>query len=454
MKMTDALVPLIALICTTVAAAAANPVSADVAAGGRVGYYAHMPFRETPFADLRGIYPLTAEAAQIHKHYRLVYDTAGRVVEVSFRLGDALQELNVSRNALTFTPVTRIRYDDGRETRTFFDRHMNPATANGVYREVYELDRDGNRNALYFYDVDGRRIESDWGVYEYRWSVDRRGTVTEQRTDESGDPVAIRPHFPFYCLKLHYDQRGLLALMENFGFDCETLTRNELNAAQDKLQYNAMGGIYAWNVYDADEQRSIGNGPMVARGIMERDALGHTTREYYEDAAGRMITNAYGWTDTYAKFDRHGNMIERSNRDVDGNLANNPALGYARYVLEYDETGQHRVRLSYFDADGNAVAHRKRGYHDVVSDYDSRGNRIRNRFLDTDGAPVERTDTCAAYYGYEYDKRNRPISLRLFDARQRPAQHCADGWHETRYYYHPDGPLSHTETIGADSNDG
>ena len=333
--------------------AVGNAANSTSSISGRVAYYAHMPFRETAFADLRGIYPLTLKQSRHHKHYRFVYDDKDRPVEVSFRLGEEIQNLNISRNALTFTSVIRIEYEEGLEVRHFYDRFMNPTLANGVFREIYERDDDGNRASLQFFDVENRRTESDWGVYVYEWSIDRTGTVTETRVGRGGKAVSIRPHFPFYCLKLHYDQRGLLALMENFGETCNELTLNKLNAAQDKLQYNASGGIYAWNVYDANEQRSVGNGPMVARGIMERDALGHTTREYYEDANGRIMTNAYGWTNTYASFDDVGNMVGRFNHDADGKRINNSQLAYSGYTMDFDEDGEHRLRLSYQNADGS-----------------------------------------------------------------------------------------------------
>ena len=259
---------------------------------GSVEYFAHMPFRETAFADLRGIYPMSKERSETYKHYRFVYDNFGRPIEVSFRFGETVLPLNISRNAVTFVPLTRIKYTDDREIRTFFDRFMNPTTSNGAFKEVFELDGDGQRQSLYFLDAGGERVATDWGVYRYDWSTDIRGTVTENRFDRDGNAVPIRPHFEFYCLKLHYDQRGLLALMENYGKNCEGLSLNEQNGAQDKIQYNARGGAYAWNVYDDREERSIGNGPMVARGIMERDVMGHTTREYYEDTDGNLMTNA------------------------------------------------------------------------------------------------------------------------------------------------------------------
>jgi len=432
-------------LLASIAPAVGNAVDSTPSISGRVAYYAHMPFRETAFADLRGIYPLTLDQSRHHKHYKFVYDDKDRPVEVSFRLGDEIQNLNISRNALTFTPVIRIEYEDGLEVRHFYDRFMNPTLSNGVFREVYELDDDGNRVSLQFYDVENKRTESDWGVYVYDWSVDRSGSVTETRVSREGKAVSIRPHFPFYCLKLHYDQRGLLALMENYGETCNELTLNNLNAAQDKLQYNSSGGIYAWNVYDANEQRSVGNGPMVARGIMERDALGHTTREYYEDADGQIITNAYGWTNTFASFDDFGNMVGRFNHDADGKRINNSLLAYSGYTMAFDEQGEHRLKLSYQNADGSPATHLTRGYHAVETEYDEQGNRIRLRFEDAAGDLVNRKDYCAAVFEYSYDNRNRITSMRLFDEKRQPARHCEDGWHERTYHYHPRGPLSHVD---------
>ena len=233
--------------------------------------------------------------------------------------------------------------------------------------------------------------------------------------------------------------------MENYGKTCEELTLNNMNAAQDKLQYNASGGAYAWNVYDAQEKRSVGNGPMVARGIMERDLFGHTTREYYENADGKIMTNAYGWTNTYATFDEFGNMVGRFNHDADGKRTNNPLLGYSGYTLNYDENGRHRVGLAYQNANGSPATHLIRGYHSVKTEYNDAGNRVRTRFEDSAGKPVNRKDYCAAFFEYSYDDRNRRVSMRLFDEKMKPAHHCEAGWHERTYHYHPEGPLSHTE---------
>lgn len=377
--------------------------------------YSQMPFRETPYADLKGIFPLTNEQAVGRKHYVISYDQLGRVREVKFVQDGEVIPLNINRNVVTHAPHIQVDYSEGKEVRTFFDEFGKQTHANGVYKEVYALDELGRRETLHFEDSRGERIESNWGIFEYQWSTDKRGTVTEQRFDVAGAPKEIRPGFPFYCLKLHYDQKGFLSMMENYGKDCKTLTQNTLNAAQDKLIYNQFGFMTSWNVYDANEQRSKGNGPGVARGVMEHDTFGNTTREYYLDEQGNPMSNAYGWFDSHAEFDRHGNMISRFNYDVSGKKSDVAQLGYAGYRIQYDETGRHRTFMSYFDANDNPVAHKARGYHAVSMTYDEKGRRVKLVYLDREMKKVNRLDNGIAEIQIAYDSQNQQAIRQAFD---------------------------------------
>ena len=406
--------------------------------------YGHLPFRETPFADIRGSYPMTEGESRTRKHFELTKDPEGRVIEMKFKQGEKVVPLNVSRNAVTHSSHVKIRYEGNQEIRTYFDTEGNPTLANGVYKSVFTLDNYGNRTSLSFMDFEGKQIESSWGVYRYDWTVDKRGTVTEQRFDKTGKPVSIRPGFPFYCLKLHYDQRGLLALMENYGLDCKQLTLNELNGAQDKLEYDDRGSMIAWNVYDDKEQRSAGNGPKVARGLMTPDVYGNTIREYYQDPDGQPMTSAYGWTDTYAEFDAHGNMTSRFNFDTKGKLLNNPTLGYAGYRLTYDDKGLNRLTLEYFDEDNQPAVHQSRGYHAVKHHYDNAGRVSHISFLDVEGQLVNRVDRCFAELHYAYDELGRRVKVSLTDKDGMPVKDCRQDWTETHYEYYPNGPLKNT----------
>jgi len=441
-----------AFVLFLLAITAADTTTAEVrdpsSAPAHVAYFSQMVFRESPISDLRGAYPISSEQARAYKHYRFTYDHAGRVIEVAFRHGDQIQELNISRNALIFTPVIQIEYRGNTETRQFYDRFMNPANSNGAFREIYDLDQDGNRVALHFHDFYGHPIDNEWSISRYEWEIDGWGVVTENRFNLAGEPVSIRPDFPFYCLKLYYDPRSFLATMENHGKRCAGLTDNALNAAQDRLQYNAQGGFYAWNVYNARQERSIGNGPRVARGLIVRDRLGHSIGEYYQDTGGQMMTNAYGWTDTKAEFDDHGNMIKRYNLGIDGKPVNNPITGYCGYNIKFDEKGIYRRLLKYFDETGAAATHAERGYHAVKTDHNDVGNVIGLTYFDQFGSPVNRTDNCVARIENSFDAKNRIVRTRRFNAAGEAVTSCHGSaeniWHETQYFYIENGPLSHS----------
>jgi hypothetical protein len=68
------------------------------------------------------------------------------------------------------------------------------------------------------------------------------------------------------------------------------------------------------------------------------------------------MTNAYGWTNTYAIVDEFGNMVARFKHDSGGKRINNPLLGYSGYVIDYDESGRHRTSLTYQNADGSPAS--------------------------------------------------------------------------------------------------
>lgn len=364
--------------------------------------YSQLPFRETPFADIKGIFPISDKLAQGRKHYLLTYDNLDRVVEMQFLQDGKTVPLNINKNVVTNAPHIKITFSDNKEVRTFFDQFGQATQSNGAFKEVYSLNNKGERVALQFEDKAGNKITNNWGIYQYTWDIDAKGTVTEQRIDKNGQAAKIRPGFPFFCLKLHYDQRGFLAMMENFGKDCKTLTQNNMNAAQDKLTYNKHGFMYSWNVYDAQENRAKGNGPNVATGMMEHDSYGNTTREYYLDEFGNQIHNAYGWFDSVATYDNHGNMSSRFNYDPDGNKARIETLGYSGYKLTYDKQGRNRTSLSYYDQHDKPTMHLQRGYHSVQHFYNAQNQVIKIQFLDLQGRLTNRLDNGIAYIEYEY----------------------------------------------------
>lgn len=411
--------------------------SCETAVEQWVEYYAALSFVESPFEDIVGVHRLTEADAERRNHYRLGYGSDRRLRSVIFELGSTPRVPDHTANALSEAPVTEICYRDGVEHRRFRDAHGNPIYIRGnVAEERYQLDSLGYRRSLTFHDADGVPIESGWGIARYDWEIRKDGTVIEDRFDAAGRPAAIRPGFPFYRLRLHFGPGGWLALMENID-SAGRLVENEMHAAQDKLEFSTDGRMRAWNVYDGDERRSEGNGPRVARGLLDFDSQGLEWLEHYRDRDGRPMENAYGFTRSTATFDRFGNMLSRFNHDANGRLLVNPRSGYAGYVFTWDASGLHRLSIAYRDANGKSTAHAERGYHRTEERIDAAGDMIELRYLDAAGRLVNRTDNGVAAIRTTFDQGHRPVTRGYFDAAGRPVS--VGGRSTLTFAYRADG---------------
>ena len=249
-------------VCGCVAnAAARDPSGGDFA---DVRHFGTLPFRETPFAALRGLRPMSAERAATRNHYRFHYDDTGRLRRVTFQLGERLREPNDTANFFFRTPRVDIDYAPGVEAHTYFDDNGHPMLLRGVYRAVYELKDDGWPRTLRYEGVDDEPVENTWGIARYEWSIADDGVVTERRFNLAGEPAPMRGNLPFGIVSFHYGPEGLLAVMRNVGED-GALVMNALNAAQDKLEYNRAGDVIAWNVLDTDGKHVRGNSAATSR---------------------------------------------------------------------------------------------------------------------------------------------------------------------------------------------
>ena len=401
-----------------------------------VAYFYTLPFRESPFANVVGIHPMSETEAANRNHYRFEYDSLHRPIRITFMLGDTPRQTNRTANFFFRTSRIDISYVSSRETRMFFDRFGNPALARGVFKEIYELDEAGYRTRLTFQNADGTRAQSDWGVAEYLWQVEKDGTVIEKHFNLDGDTVVKRPNLTFYTLRLNYGPHGWLSLMENYGPEGKVLVNNTMNGAQDKLEYDANGDMRAWNVFDENRVRVKGNSPRVHRGLRDYNSNGFIARTYYEDENGVRMKSVNGWGESTTTYDKYGNMLERWTHTVDGKKrAINERLQYSGYLKEWDKTGLLELSRKYMLADGTAPAtHANVGAHIVKFEYDEVGNTTKLRHYDADGNLVSSRDFGAAIIAFEYDDKNRVTARKLMDVNGKLTNH-PDGWATELFEY-------------------
>lgn len=369
----------------------------------RIVFFSTVEFVETPLSYIKGSVPLSEEVALTRNHYRFTYDQFDRVKTIAFYNGETPKEPNQTANLFTLAHKMTFSYQKGIEEVKFYDRKGTPKAVLGECHTFhYILDELGFRTSLYFLDKDEKRIENSWNIYKYQWDYQEDGAVIEERYNEGGEMVAIRPGFEFYRLKLYFNPLGHIALMKQIDGD-GNLVENASGAAQDRITTNAQGNFLRWQVLNKDSDLEKGNGPNVAIGIQEFDEFGYEVSLIHLDEAGEVMCSEYGICRSETRFDKFGNITERAFFDKEGQASLHQEAGYHRFVIKWDESGNYRQSISYFDIDHKPTAHRTRGYQNVKYEYDEVHNLIKLTYLDEKGTIVNRLDNGIAYMTYDYD---------------------------------------------------
>ncbi|WP_375202252.1 hypothetical protein [Hyphococcus sp.] len=226
---------------------------------------------------------------------------------------------------------------------------------------------------------------------------------------------------------------------------------NAMNAAQDKLEYEADGDMRAWNVYDEREQRVKGNSPGVARGIREFDSNGYVIRSYYEDENGERMRSAYGWGETENQYDSYGNLVARWSGDEFGGPGVNEQLEYHGYRLTWDKSGRYNTEIRFFGVDKKTPAiHKRMGAHGFSMTYDDKGNRTSVSYFDANESPVARKDYGAAVIEYSYDTEARLVETRRLGLNGKLSDNNRQAWAVERVSYGDAGIESGRQLFYAD----
>jgi hypothetical protein len=287
-------------------------------------------------------------------------------------------------------------------------------------------------------------------VARFEWEVRGDGVVIERRFAADGSPAIMRPGLPFYETHLHYGPGGWLALMSNRDAN-GALVRNDLNAAQDRIDVDIRGGVLGWNVLDETGALVRGNAIQVARGVIERDERGYEITERFEDETGAPIESAYGWAYTRASYDRFGNRNARANYTLDGRTPLVSARrGYASYRATFDASGRNRTRLAFFGADDAPAVVAGRGYAEVRMAYNARDNLIATTFHGLNGEPIARADTSVARIAHIYDTRGRRIETRFLDLAGALTNDLATGYAREERAYGAHGVPTSVRRFSAD----
>ena len=236
----------------------------------------------SPHVEIKGVNPLNKDETKNRPHFIFSYNNnhqLSKIINKSFNIKKKHHLASFGVFKVVFT------YEKNKETRVFFDTKDQPmANIKGVFKEIYQINNDGFKHQLNFYDKNNEPMESRWNISEYRWQQ-HNDLVIENRFNLKADKQALSPYFPFNTTGIKYDQSG--NPHKHFNLN-------------DQLQVvnNEAGIAYYQDQYDKD-------------GI-------HTKYSYFNQN-DKIVNNEWGFAYAINNYDQLGNYIDADRYDIDGN---------------------------------------------------------------------------------------------------------------------------------------
>jgi len=338
-------------------------------------YYRHLLFRESPYSDIKGVHQIDETTAQNETHYRFVYDDQNRVIEVSHRLGDFLINDNDNWDSfIWFSPKMTVEYKENQEIRHFFNRLDDKIETHGkMYKAIFDVDENGKRTAVKFYDKEDNPSENAWNIHTYQWTDLGDGNVLEKRFNLKNEPQPFRPDFTFYTVRLEFGNDDILDFIHHLDKDGNRIN-NTMKAAMDRIVYDQEGNFSRWMVFDKDLKPVEGNAPEFAIGEHLYDARGNKVELRGFDVIGRNKAWPNGAARVLNTYDKYNNQIEVKIFDLKDNTMQH-------VKREYSKDGRRIEWIKYFDADGKLSAPQGAPFAAIKFEYAEDGSMVaRKRF--------------------------------------------------------------------------
>ncbi|MFO0846496.1 MAG: hypothetical protein U0797_29695, partial [Gemmataceae bacterium] len=244
-------------------------------------------------------------------------------------------------------------------------------TDDGLPREVWYLDRDGNR-----------RPDAE-GVYGLRQEFNAHGLPTRKTyLDSGGRPTLGKSLFAVEVFT--YDAVGNCLERAVYGPTGEPLRDHDEGVHLVTRKYDADGNVIELAQYGVDRapcHNYNGNHRLMLRYTRQGDLV--EVRYYTPD--GRVAAGAWGFAGFRQKHDDHGNVVELTYLGVEGRPIAT-LYGFASLVKTFDDNDRPTSEL-YLDAEGRPTRN-IHGAYKLAWKYDERGNAVEEAYFGLDGQPT------------------------------------------------------------------
>jgi YD repeat-containing protein len=335
----------------------------------------------------------------------------------------------------------------GRNTSVrYFDTADQPTTDSfaGCHGWDAQYDAHGNMTIQISVDTENKPFETKYGYAKLQMTYDAQGRNTSVRYFNAAGQPTTHKSDGNHGWDAQYDHLG------NQTLRCFVNTDNEPfeiknGYAKVRTTYNPMGwktseryfdaadqptthnsdGNHGWDSkYETHENMTIQiqisvdteNKPFetkygVTKARKTYDVLRRKTSERYFDATDQPTKlkreGNHGWD---AQYDAHGNMTIQISVDTE-NKPFETENGYAKVRMTYDALGR-QTSVRHFDATDQPTTVKPDGNHGWDAQYDLRGNRTLESYVDTDNKPFEITNGYATVKKI-YDNLGRETSVRF-----------------------------------------
>ncbi|MFL5240516.1 MAG: protein kinase domain-containing protein [Gemmataceae bacterium] len=209
-------------------------------------------------------------------------------------------------------------------------------------------------------------------VYTYHY--DGEGRLADEISAREGGHVLWTFHYTTRDTGHYTDARGLPRPRVPSGATYVAFTRSPEGFDQEARYLDATG-----------QPKPDGAGLYGMR--YERDERGLLIRDSHLDEQGRpRLATSNRVAGSNMVYDLRGNLIERTDRGVDGR----PTIdneGVAKRINKYDSWGN-LVEIDHFGIDGKPVLQKQSGRNRILRAFDARGNMTEERGLGIQGEPV------------------------------------------------------------------
>ena len=324
------------------------------------------------------------------------------------------------------------KYDEnGNELSvSFFNKDGKPTMLNGFYHMQKNKYDEFNRVVeMTNYDDQSRPTPDENGITTYKVEYNRQGAITLYSFhDKEGNLVLGNEHYAGY--QYEYDEQGNQKSVRYFGTD-KAPCMNTDGYSSATFEYDEKTNLLtAVKFYDTTRK-------IIKERHLAYDNRGNSTKEYYTDASGKLLS---GTAVEMRKYDANNRVTTSWYCDLNGKKVCNPGSPWSEVRNLYDDRGN-CIESTYWSASGQPTTDNNKT-HKRIHEFDAMNRIVYERNLDTQGKPINgeaegrvvydqygNMAEISCYDGYgnprlssdgvflvknEYNKRNKLVSVSYY----------------------------------------